>query len=171
MEIVPHRTSFASLSPLGEACSRKDLTAIHEILENIGYQDDEVPIGLPFHVWTDLRKDTVNCKKKGDAAFFLKDFKEAMKCYTQIIDGRTSVSSTIYARRSFCYLANEMANEALMDAMEVQLTSPEWYIAYYLQSVALATLGMENEAQELIKEGTRLESKKNAYSKETNTCY
>lgn len=29
------------LSPLGEACSRMDLTAIHEILEKIGYKDDE----------------------------------------------------------------------------------------------------------------------------------
>lgn len=38
---IPHSTSFASLSPLGEACSRKDLTAIHEVLDNIGYKDDE----------------------------------------------------------------------------------------------------------------------------------
>jgi hypothetical protein len=30
-----------SLSPLAEACSRKDLTAIHEILEKTGYKDDE----------------------------------------------------------------------------------------------------------------------------------
>lgn len=30
-----------SLSPLGEACFRMDLTAIHEILEKIGYKDDE----------------------------------------------------------------------------------------------------------------------------------
>nr|KJB19968.1 hypothetical protein B456_003G126600 [Gossypium raimondii] len=30
-----------SLTPLGEACSRMDLTAIHEILEEIGYKDDE----------------------------------------------------------------------------------------------------------------------------------
>ena len=29
------------LSPLGEACSRVDLTAIHEILEKVGYKDDE----------------------------------------------------------------------------------------------------------------------------------
>lgn len=29
------------LSPLAEACSRKDLTAIHEILEKTGYKDDE----------------------------------------------------------------------------------------------------------------------------------
>ncbi|KAG6491106.1 hypothetical protein ZIOFF_052438 [Zingiber officinale] len=30
-----------SLSPLGEACSRMDLTAIHEIMEAVGYKDDE----------------------------------------------------------------------------------------------------------------------------------
>lgn len=30
-----------ALSPLGEACLRMDLTAIHEILEKLGYKDDE----------------------------------------------------------------------------------------------------------------------------------
>lgn len=30
-----------SLTPLGDACSRQDLTAIHEMLEDIGYKDDE----------------------------------------------------------------------------------------------------------------------------------
>lgn len=30
-----------SLAPLGEACLRMDLTAIHEILEDLGYKDDE----------------------------------------------------------------------------------------------------------------------------------
>ena len=30
-----------SLSPFGEACSRTDLTAIHEFLEKAGYKDDE----------------------------------------------------------------------------------------------------------------------------------
>lgn len=29
------------LCPLGEACARTDLTAIHEILEKTGYKDDE----------------------------------------------------------------------------------------------------------------------------------
>lgn len=29
------------LTPLGDACSRLDLTAIHEILEDIGYKDDD----------------------------------------------------------------------------------------------------------------------------------
>ncbi|KAH9787908.1 serine/threonine-protein kinase BSK3 [Citrus sinensis] len=38
---IPHSASVSPLSPLGEACSRRDLTAIHEILEKISYKDDE----------------------------------------------------------------------------------------------------------------------------------
>lgn len=42
---IPHGTAAPkqtlSLTPLGEACSRMDLTAIHEILEKVGYKDDE----------------------------------------------------------------------------------------------------------------------------------
>ena len=34
-------TETLPLTPLGEACSRMDLTAIHEILEKVGYKDDE----------------------------------------------------------------------------------------------------------------------------------
>lgn len=30
---------LAKLSPLGEACSRVDLAAIHDILEKLGYND------------------------------------------------------------------------------------------------------------------------------------
>ncbi|KAM2558065.1 hypothetical protein TB2_015112 [Malus domestica] len=37
---IPHGTFWSSLSQLGAACSRRDLTTIHEILENIGYKDD-----------------------------------------------------------------------------------------------------------------------------------
>jgi BR-signaling kinase len=117
---VPHSTSFATLSPLGEACSRKDLTAIHEVLDNLGYKDDEgvanevlnnldhilinfyitfqffffekivtcvfsfLTLQLSFQMWTDQMQDTLNCKKKGDAAFRQKDFREAIECYTQV---------------------------------------------------------------------------------------
>jgi len=34
-------TKQLSLTPFGEACLRRDLTAIHEILEKTGYKDDE----------------------------------------------------------------------------------------------------------------------------------
>ena len=38
---IPHGGEAMSLSPLGEACQRMDLTAMHEILEKLGYKDDE----------------------------------------------------------------------------------------------------------------------------------
>lgn len=38
---VPDSSAAFPLSSLGDACLRKDLTAIHEILEKLGYKDDE----------------------------------------------------------------------------------------------------------------------------------
>ncbi|BAT95455.1 hypothetical protein LR48_Vigan02g130900 [Vigna angularis] len=164
---IQHSTNFASLSPLGEACSRKDLTAIHEVLENIGYKDDEgVANELSFQMWTDQMQETLNCKKKGDVAFRQKDFRLAIECYTQFIDAGTMVSPTVYARRSICYLISDMPQEALNDAMQVQVVSPVWHIASYIQSVALIALGMENEAQAALKDGTTLESKRSATTKQ-----
>ncbi|XP_068314931.1 serine/threonine-protein kinase BSK3-like [Pyrus communis] len=37
---IPHGASWSTLSPLGESYSRRDLTAIRDILENIGYKDN-----------------------------------------------------------------------------------------------------------------------------------
>lgn len=38
---IPDGAAALSLSPLGEACARIDLTAIHEVFEQLGYKDDE----------------------------------------------------------------------------------------------------------------------------------
>lgn len=38
---IPHSAASFPLSALGEACVRKDLTAIHENLHKIGYKDDD----------------------------------------------------------------------------------------------------------------------------------
>ena len=38
---IPDGTAGFPLSPLGEACLRMDLTALHEVMEKIGYKDDE----------------------------------------------------------------------------------------------------------------------------------
>ncbi|XP_028769215.1 serine/threonine-protein kinase BSK3 [Neltuma alba] len=163
---IPHGdATFASLSPLGEACSRKDLAAIHEVLENIGYKDDEgVTNELSFQVWTDEMQETLNSKKKGDVAFQQKDFRVALECYTQFIDGGIVVSPTVYARRSLCYLIGDMPQEALNDAMQAQVVSPVWHIASYLQFLALSGLVMETEAQVALKEGTALEAKRSETS-------
>ncbi|QHO52999.1 uncharacterized protein DS421_2g44060 [Arachis hypogaea] len=135
---IPHGSTLASLSPLGEACSRKDLTAIHEVLEKLGYKDDErIANELSFQMWTDQMQDMLNCKKKGDAAFWQKDFRLAIEFYTQFIDAGTMVSPTVHARRSL----------SLGDAMQAQYDS-------------VGGLGMEHEAQVALKEGTTLEAKR-----------
>ncbi|XP_045826668.1 serine/threonine-protein kinase BSK5-like [Trifolium pratense] len=148
------------LTPFGDACSRRDLTAIHEILEKVGYKDDEhVANELSFQMWTNQIQDTLNFKKRGDSAFHARDFSTAIDCYTQFIDGGTMVSPTVYARRCLCYMMNDMVQEALGDAMQAQSISPTWPTAFYLQAVALSSLGMDNDAQESLKDGTTLETR------------
>ncbi|KAJ8551070.1 hypothetical protein K7X08_000440 [Anisodus acutangulus] len=149
------------LTPMGEACLRKDLTALHEILEKTGYKDDEgIANELSFQMWTNQMQETLNSKKHGDAAFRAKDFITAIDCYTQFIDGGTMVSPTVYARRCLCYLMSDMPQEALGDAMQAQVVFPDWPTAFYLQAAGLFILGIENDAQEALKEATKLEAKR-----------
>ncbi|GMQ05418.1 hypothetical protein CsSME_00050448 [Camellia sinensis var. sinensis] len=162
---IPHGATAFSLSPLGEACVRMDMTAMHEILEKIGYKDDEgAATELSFQMWTNQMQETLNSKKKGDVAFRHKDFRAAVECYTQFIDVGTMVSPTVFARRSLSYLMNDMPLEALNDAVQAQVISPVWHIASYLQAASLFALGRENEAQIAVKEGSILEEKRNATS-------
>lgn len=70
------------------------------------------------------------------------------------------VSPTVYARRCLCYMMNDMAQEALGDAMQAQSIAPTWPTAFYLQAVSLSSLGMDNDAQESLKDGKTLETRK-----------
>lgn len=163
---IPHKKAPSapalSLTPFGEACLRMDLTAIHEILDKMGYKDDEgIANELSFQMWTNQMQETLNSKKQGDAAFRAKDFTTAIDSYTQFIDGGTMVSPTILARRCLSYLMSDMPQQALGDAMQAQVVSPEWPTAFYLQAATLFSLGMDNDAQETLKDGTNLEAKKN----------
>lgn len=163
---IPHESASTTpssvLTPLGDACSRVDLTAIHEILENAGYKDDEgVANELSFQMWAGQIQETFNSKKRGDSAFRAKDFTAAIESYTQFIDGGTMVSPTVFARRCLCYLMNNMTQEALGDAMQAQVISPDWPTAFYLQAAALFNLGMDNDARETLKDGALLDAKRN----------
>ncbi|CAN6967755.1 unnamed protein product [Brassica rapa subsp. trilocularis] len=160
---IPSSASTTPLSPHGEACLRTDLTAIHEIIEKLGYKDDEgAATELSFQMWTNQMQDSLNFKKKGDVAFRHKDFANAAECYSQFIEGGTMVSPTVYARRSLCHLMNDMPQEALNDAVQSQVISTAWHIASYLQAVALSALGQENEGHAALKDGSMLERKRNA---------
>ncbi|XP_049936883.1 serine/threonine-protein kinase BSK5-like isoform X2 [Nymphaea colorata] len=158
---IPHGSVSTSeqmtLSPLGDACSRMDLTAVHEILENVGYKDDE---GTATEMWTNQMQDTLNSKKQGDAAFRHKDFRTAIDCYTQFIEVGTVVSPTVFARRCLSYLMSDMPDEALHDATQAQAISPAWPTAFYLQAASKSALGKNDEAQEALKQATLLEARR-----------
>ncbi|ONI06116.1 hypothetical protein PRUPE_5G041700 [Prunus persica] len=72
------------LSPLGKACARMDLTAVHDILLKTGYKDEEgAENELSFQEWTQQVQDMLNTKKFGDIAFRDKDFKNAIEYYSK----------------------------------------------------------------------------------------
>ncbi|KAH9609798.1 hypothetical protein KSS87_017568 [Heliosperma pusillum] len=148
------------LSPMGEACSRMDLTAIHQILLTTHYKDDEGTNELSFQEWTQQMRDMLDARKRGDSAFRDKDSKTAIDCYSQFIEVGTMVSPTVYARRSLCYLMNEQADAALRDAMQAQCVYPDWPTAFYMQSVALAKLDMQKDAVDMLNEAASLEEKR-----------
>ncbi|KAK4787668.1 hypothetical protein SAY86_011501 [Trapa natans] len=153
------------LSPLGEACVRKDLTVIQEVLEKLGYKDDEGAASeLSFQMWTNQMQEILDSKKKGDVAFRHKDFVTAIDCYTQFLMVGMMVSATVFARRSLCFLMSGMPEEALGDALQAQVISPVWHIASYLQAVALFSLGKEKEARLALGDGSALENQKNKKS-------
>ncbi|KAK9677487.1 hypothetical protein RND81_11G146400 [Saponaria officinalis] len=148
------------LSAMGEACSRMDLTAIHQILVMTHYRDDEGTNELSFQEWTQQMRDMLDARKRGDYAFKEKDFKAATDCYSQFIEVGTMVSPTVYARRSLCYLMNDQADAALRDAMQAQCVYPDWPTAFYMQSVALAKLDMQKDAVDMLNEAAALEEKR-----------
>ncbi|KAI4389630.1 hypothetical protein MLD38_001836 [Melastoma candidum] len=150
------------LSPMGDACSRMDLTAIHQLLVTTHYKDDEGSNELSFQEWTQQIRDMLEARKRGDLAFRDKDFKTAVDCYSQFIDVGTMVSPTVFARRSLCYLMCEPpdAAAALRDAMQAQCVSPDWSTAFYMQAVALAKLDMQKDAVDMLNEAATLEEKR-----------
>ncbi|XP_048137670.1 serine/threonine-protein kinase BSK6-like [Rhodamnia argentea] len=151
-------------TPLGQACSRMDLTTIHEILETNGYKGDEgIGTELSFQMWTHKMRETLNSKTRGDACFKAKEFAVAIDCYTQFIGGGLMASPTVYARRCFSYMMNDMPKEALGDAVQALVIFPDWPTALYLQAVCLLSLGLEAQANRCLRDGASLEAKTNRH--------
>ncbi|KAL5550929.1 hypothetical protein UlMin_001105 [Ulmus minor] len=149
------------LSPLGKACARMDLTAIHDLLLKTGYKDEEgAENELSFQEWTQQVQDMLNTKKYGDIAFRDKDFKSAIEYYSKLVAMMSVPSATVFARRAFSYLMNNQAELALRDAMQAQVCIPEWPTAFYLQALALSKLGMETDAQDMLNDGAGFEAKR-----------
>ncbi|MCO5584564.1 hypothetical protein L7F22_038494 [Adiantum nelumboides] len=158
----PSQNVTRAVSGFKDACSRVDLTAIHEILVKTHYKDDAGENELSFQMWTKQMQEMLNARRKGDMAFREKDFALAIDRYSEFINGGAMVSPTVFARRSLAYLMTDQADAALRDAMQAQYVNPEWATAFYLQSVALARLKMDKEAADMLEEGAILEAKKSS---------
>ncbi|XP_074317801.1 serine/threonine-protein kinase BSK2 [Silene latifolia] len=149
------------LSPLGKACARMDLTAVHDILLKTGYRDEEgAENELSFQEWTQQVQDMLNTKKSGDISFRDKDFKNAVEYYSKLVGMMPVASATVFARRALCYLMIGQPELALRDAMQAQVCIPEWPTAFYLQALALSKLGMEADAQDMLIDGSSFEVKR-----------
>ncbi|KAG6437858.1 hypothetical protein SASPL_102788 [Salvia splendens] len=149
------------VSPLGKACSRMDLTAVHDILLKTGYRDEDgADNELSFQEWTQQVQDMINTKKFGDIAFKDKDFKNAVEYYSKLVSMMPVPSGTVFVRRALSYLMIEQAELALRDAMQAQVCLPEWPMAFYMQALALSKLGMETDAQDMLNDGASFEAKK-----------
>ncbi|KAK7848058.1 serine/threonine-protein kinase bsk1 [Quercus suber] len=132
------------LSAMGEACSRMDLTAIHQLLVMAHYRDDEGTNELSFQEWTQQMREMLDSRKRGDLAFRDKDFKAAIECYSQEKKEEEKGDT----------------DPALRDAMQAQCVNPDWPTAFYMQSVALSKLNMHKDAADMLNEATTLEEKK-----------
>lgn len=149
------------LSPLGKACARLDLTAVHDILLKTGYKDEEgAENELSFQEWTQQVQDMLNTKKFGDIAFRDKDFKGAIDYYTKLVSMMSVPSGTVFVRRAISYLMVGQPELALRDAMQAQVCLPEWPTAFYMQALALSKLQMETDAQDMLNDGASFEAKK-----------
>ncbi|KAK9051527.1 hypothetical protein SSX86_028154 [Deinandra increscens subsp. villosa] len=149
------------LSPLGKACARMDLTAVHDILLKTGYRDEEgAENELSFQEWTQQVQDMLNTKKFGDIAFRDKDFNGAVEYYSKLVSMMSVPSGTIFVRRALSYLMIGQTEPALRDAMQAQVCLPEWPTAFYMQALALSKLGMETDAQDMLNDGSSYEAKR-----------
>ncbi|KAH0935178.1 hypothetical protein HID58_012295 [Brassica napus] len=146
------------LSPLRKACSRKDHSAVYEILLKTGYSDEGAESD---HLVTLENQELVQTKNLGDNAFRDQDFINAIKYYSKLVRMMSSSPyATVFARRSFSYLVTGEHDPALGDAMKAQCCIPGWPTAFYLQALALWELGMESDARDMINEGAALEARR-----------
>ncbi|KAG2310338.1 hypothetical protein Bca52824_021895 [Brassica carinata] len=148
-------TEILKLTPFGDACLRVDLSTIHELLEKLGYGEEDA---VANEMWTGKMQENMDYKRHGDAAFRAKDFDTAIELYTKFRSGAPTVSPIVLTKRCLCYLMSETFSKALSEAMQAQVASPEWPIALYLQAVCLFKLDMEAEAKEALRYGSALEA-------------
>ncbi|CAN1295955.1 Serine/threonine-protein kinase BSK2 [Linum perenne] len=149
------------LSPLGKACNRMDLSAVHEVLLKTGYREEEgAENEVCFTITVVSSVANTRHWKTNDNAIEHQVFNLYYPCSLQLVSMMSAPSGTVFVRRALSYLMIGQAELALRDAMQAQVCMPEWPAAFYMQALALSKLGMESDAQDMLNDGANLEAKK-----------
>jgi len=120
------------------------------------YKDDEGTNELCFQEWTQEMQDMLNARKHGDVSFHEKDFKTTINYYTQFIEVSTTISPTVYARRSLAYLCHQL-DASLCDAMQEQCVYLDWTTTFYMQATTLTKINMLKDVADRLKGGVAME--------------
>jgi len=94
-------------------------------------------------------------KAKGNAAFQAKDYKEAIKHFTEAI-GFDSSDHVFYSNRSACYASLEEYDKALEDGKKCVGLKPDWAKGYTRKGLAEFFLKKYDDAAETYKAGLKL---------------
>lgn len=98
-------------------------------------------------------------KTKGNDAFKVKNYREAIIAYTQAIDidPRSEAASALYSNRAASYSALNQHKEALADAEACIALRPDWLKGHYRKAVALEALGKLDDALAAFDDALRTE--------------
>lgn len=94
-------------------------------------------------------------KAKGNAAFQAKDFKEAIKHFTEAIK-HDPTDHVFFSNRSACYASLEKYDKALEDGAECVRLKPDWAKGYTRKGLAEFFLKKYNDSAETYKAGLKL---------------
>ncbi|VVB17081.1 unnamed protein product [Arabis nemorensis] len=160
VETKEEASSPSQLSPLGEACSKRDLNVIHEILVKTQYEDDKDFSECSLEEWLPEKSDVEADVQLGHEAFENKDFASASQYYEKvIIEDKRVIFPSVYARRCLSSLFCKKPEAAFSDANKAIDTYPDWPTGHYLMSLVLAQSGMPTESAGYFEQATLLEQK------------
>eukprot|EP00271_Cylindrocystis_brebissonii_P022560 TRINITY_DN8727_c0_g1_i1.p1 TRINITY_DN8727_c0_g1~~TRINITY_DN8727_c0_g1_i1.p1 ORF type:complete len:705 (-),score=134.92 TRINITY_DN8727_c0_g1_i1:856-2970(-) len=147
------------LSRLWQAARDCDLLTLHNHL--VEEPRDYTPPAEPsFESWNPVLQEKVRAHKLGDRAFKAKEWEEAIKKYDLYRELDYVKMPIMFARRCLCYLHIQKYELALRDAMTANFEDATWPEALYLQAAAARLMNLEEDADLLLKEASKIEEDK-----------
>lgn len=104
----------------------------------------------------DKQQKVIEAKEKGNAAFNKKDFKEAVKYFSEAIELDPS-NHVLYSNRSGAYVSMGEHQKALDDATKCVDLKPDWVKGHIRKATARIYLNQLEEALEDYSNGLKYE--------------